>query len=47
MTGGTYCADYDKFAGVFTVRPTTEAWLNVTYNYSKYYYDADDGDDRF
>ena len=32
MTGGTYCADYDELSGVFTVRATTEAWLNVTYN---------------
>ena len=47
MTGSTYCADYNELAGVFTVRATTEAWLNVTYNYSKYYYDAADGDDRF
>lgn len=33
--------------GMFAVGGTTEAWLNVTYNYAQYYYDATEGDDRF
>lgn len=33
--------------GMFAVGGITEAWLNVTYNYSKYYYAATEGDDRF
>ena len=28
MTGGTYCADYDELAGVFTVRANTE-WMGL------------------
>ncbi len=47
MIGGTYAADYDERTGQFTVQPTAEAWLHITYNYAKYYYDAADGDDRF
>ena len=47
MTGGTYCAHYDELTGTFTAKAITEAWLNVTYNYSQYYRDATDGDDRF
>ena len=27
--------------------PTAEAWLNVTYNYANYYYEAARDDDRF
>ena len=27
--------------------PTSEAWLNITYNYSGYYYEATDKDPRF
>ena len=33
--------------GMYAVGGTTEAWLNVTYNYAQYYYDATEGDDRF
>lgn len=40
MTGGTFAADYDPKTGMFTPKPTTEAWLNITYNYSNYYYEA-------
>lgn len=47
MTGGTFLADYDKNTGMFSPKPTTEAWLNITYNYSPYYYAATEGDDRF
>lgn len=36
MRGGTY-----RMGG------TTELWLNITYNYSHYYYEATDGDPRF
>lgn len=36
MTGGTYA-----------VGGTTELWLNITYNYAHYYYEATDGDPRF
>ena len=31
----------------FSPKPISEAWLNVTYNYGRYYYDATDGDPRF
>ena len=36
MTGGTYA-----------IGGTDELWLNITYNYSHYYYEATDGDSRF
>lgn len=36
MTGGTYA-----------IGGTKELWLNITYNYSHYYYEATDGDPRF
>ena len=47
MTGGTFMADYDENTGMYTPKPTTEAWLNITYNYSHYYYEATDKDPRF
>lgn len=47
MTGGTYEADYDPETGQFSKKPTAEAWVNITYNYSGYYYDAAEGDKRF
>ncbi|MBQ6517829.1 MAG: hypothetical protein IJI14_03860 [Anaerolineaceae bacterium] len=47
MHGGTYRADYDEKTGVFTPAAITEAWLNVTYNYARYYYDAAENDVRF
>ena len=47
MTGGTYQADYDERTGTFSPRPISEAWLNITYNYSHYYYEATEGDSRF
>ena len=47
MIGGTYAADYDERTGTFTPKPISEAHLNVTYNYSSYYYAATDGDERF
>lgn len=36
MTGGTYQAMMDVH-GNWIPRPTTEAWLNITYNYSGHY----------
>lgn len=40
MTGGTYRASYDENTGKFSPMPIKEATLNVTYNYSRYYYEA-------
>ena len=47
MTGGTYHADYNPATDTFTPAATNEAWLNITYNYSRYYYEATENDDRF
>ena len=47
MTGGTYAADYNPMTGQFTPKPIQEAHLNITYNYSPYYYEATDNDPRF
>lgn len=47
MTGGTYRADYDEKTGTFSPSAINEAWLNITYNYSRYYYEAAEGDKRF
>jgi len=47
MIGSTYEADYDPKTGQFTPKPTSEAHLGITYNYSGYYYKATEGDDRF
>lgn len=47
MTGGTYRADYDPVTGEFEKAAISDAHLNITYNYSGYYYDATDGDPRF
>ena len=47
MTGGTYQADYDAETGTFSPAAINEAWLNITYNYSRYYYEAAEGDERF
>lgn len=33
--------------GTYAMGGTTELWLNITYNYSHYYYEATDGDPRF
>ncbi len=37
MIGGTYRADYHPETGTFTPALNTEAHLNVTYNYGRYY----------
>ncbi|WP_196810153.1 hypothetical protein [Butyrivibrio sp. WCD3002] len=47
MAGGTCHAVYDEKTGMFAIAPTAEAWLNITYSYSRYYYDAAEGDNRF
>lgn len=33
--------------GMYAIGGTREAWLNITYNYANYYYDATEDDDRF
>ena len=47
MTGGTYAADYDPNTDTWSPKPISEAHLNITYNYSKYYEEATDKDPRF
>ncbi len=47
MTGGTYQADYDEKTKTFSVAAIRDAWLNITYNYGHYYYEAAEGDERF
>ena len=37
MIGGTYRADYDEKTKTFSPAAIQDAWLNITYNYSKYY----------
>lgn len=37
MRGGTFMADYHPASGTFTPALNTEAHLNVTYNYGRYY----------
>jgi hypothetical protein len=33
--------------GIYQIGGSKELWLNITYNYSHYYYEATDGDPRF
>ena len=40
MIGGTYLADYHHETGTFTPALNTNAELNITYNYSHYYYET-------
>lgn len=40
MIGGTYKADYHPETGTFTPALNTDAHLNVTYNYGRYYYEV-------
>lgn len=47
MTGGIFAATYDENTKTFSPMPTSDAWLNITYNYSNYYYEATEGDPRF
>lgn len=37
MRGGTFKADYHPESGIFTPALNTEAHLNITYNYGRYY----------
>ena len=45
MTGGMYRAQFEN--GQFSPMPTSEAWLNITFNYAKYYQEGAEGDNRF
>ena len=47
MTGGTFAGTFDPVTGEVRPRPIPETRLNVTYNYSRYYSEATEGDDRF
>ena len=47
MTGGTYQAEYNPETKTFSPAAIRDAWLNITYNYGRYYYEAAEGDDRF
>lgn len=47
MIGGTYRADYDDKTKTFSAAAIRDASLNITYNYSHYYYEAAEGDKRF
>ena len=40
MHGGTYRADYHPETGTFTPALNTDADLNITYNYGRYYYEV-------
>lgn len=43
MTGGTYQADYNPETKTFSSAAIRDAWLNITYNYGRYYYEAAEG----
>ena len=47
MHGGTFQAEIDENTGLLTPAAISDAWLNVTYNYARYYYEASEGDPRF
>ena len=49
VTGETLTVDAPHFmiGGTYQIGGTTELWLNITYNYASYYYEATDGDPRF
>lgn len=49
VTGKTINFDqpHQMRGGTYAIGGTTEAWMNITYNYSNYYYEATEGDDRF
>lgn len=46
MRGGTIPSTIGP-DGNFIQTPQTEAHINITYNYSKYFYEATEGDERF
>ena len=39
--------NHDMRGGMYAMGVTTELWLNITWNYAHYYYEATDGDPRF
>lgn len=39
--------EHQLHGGTFVVGGTKECWLNITYNYARYFYEAADGDERF
>lgn len=49
VTGETLCVENNHFitGGTYAVGGTKELWLNITYNYAHYYYEATDGDPKF
>ena len=49
VTGETIELDNVHFmtGGTFAIGGTRELWLNITYNYADYYYEATDSDPRF
>ena len=49
VTGKTLEVDEPHFMTGGTYKPggNTQLWLNVTWNYANYYYEATDGDPRF
>ena len=38
---------HDMRGGTYAIGGTTELWLNITYNYASYYYEATENDERF
>lgn len=47
VRSGNICAEIDEITGDFYQVPQKEASVNITYNYSGYYYEACEGDQRF
>ena len=49
VTGNTLLLDepHQMRGGTYAIGGTRECWLNVTWNYSNYYFEAADGDERF
>lgn len=49
VTGKTLMAETEHMmrGGTYAMNGTREMWLNITWNYASYYYDATEGDERF
>lgn len=47
VRGGTVPAIFDPATGELVQAEQSEASINITFNYSRYYYEATDGDIRF
>lgn len=47
VRGGTVPAEIDPLSGKLVQSQQTEASINITYNYGRYYYEATEGDARF